>query len=107
MAGVIDRLFTYARGEQLSEHQRSALAAEGKPAMFRVFEQHDLQPGPETSYASVAAACDITVAQVTNHLHAARRRFREMALANLRAICGTDDEFREEARDLFGLDVAS
>ena len=32
MAGVIDRLFTYARGEQLSEHQRSALAAEGKPA---------------------------------------------------------------------------
>lgn len=32
MAGVIDRLSTYARGEQLSEHQRSALAAEGKPA---------------------------------------------------------------------------
>jgi uncharacterized damage-inducible protein DinB len=31
MAGVIDRLFTYARGEQLSELQRSALAAEGQP----------------------------------------------------------------------------
>jgi uncharacterized damage-inducible protein DinB len=29
--GVVDRLFTYARGEPLSEPQREALAAEGKP----------------------------------------------------------------------------
>lgn len=28
MAGVIDRLFTYARGDQLDEHQRLALRAE-------------------------------------------------------------------------------
>lgn len=31
MAGVIDRLFTYARGEQLDEHQRGALKAESEP----------------------------------------------------------------------------
>src|ERR1700754_2250061 len=31
LAGVLDRLFTYARGEQLSELQLNALAAEGKP----------------------------------------------------------------------------
>ena len=85
---------------------RQAFTAEGRPSVFRVFEQHDLQPAPDTSYATVAAACDLTVAQVTNYLHAARRRFRDMALDHLRAICGTDDEFREEARDLFGLDVA-
>jgi hypothetical protein len=30
MAGVIDRLFTYARGEPLSQTQRAALAAEGE-----------------------------------------------------------------------------
>lgn len=30
MAGVLDRLFTYARGEQLSAQQFSYLAAEGK-----------------------------------------------------------------------------
>ena len=29
--GVVDRLFTYARGEPLNEQQREALAAEGKP----------------------------------------------------------------------------
>lgn len=31
MAGVIDRLFTYARGEMLSEAQRAALLAEKHP----------------------------------------------------------------------------
>lgn len=31
MAGVIDRLFTYARGESLSEAQFTALRAEGDP----------------------------------------------------------------------------
>ena len=32
IAGVIDRLFTYARGESLSEAQRRALTKEGSPA---------------------------------------------------------------------------
>jgi uncharacterized damage-inducible protein DinB len=32
MSGVVDRLFTYARGEPLSDKQRAALAQEGSPA---------------------------------------------------------------------------
>jgi len=32
LSGVIDRLFTYARGEQLDQKQLTALSAEGKPA---------------------------------------------------------------------------
>jgi hypothetical protein len=31
LAGVISRLFTYARGEQLKQQQLNSLAAEGKP----------------------------------------------------------------------------
>lgn len=31
IAGVIDRLLTYARGESLDERQRAALAGEGRP----------------------------------------------------------------------------
>lgn len=31
LSGVIDRLFTYAKGEQLDQQQLAALAAEGKP----------------------------------------------------------------------------
>jgi uncharacterized damage-inducible protein DinB len=32
LSGVLDRLFTYARGEALQEEQLQALAAEGQPA---------------------------------------------------------------------------
>src|ERR1700679_551950 len=31
LAGVLDRLFTYARGEQLAQQQLAYLAGEGKP----------------------------------------------------------------------------
>ena len=85
---------------------RASLESEGRGVMYRVFEQHDLSPGPETTYATVASALGISVTQVTNHLHAVRRRFRELALEHLRAMSGSDDEFRREARELFGLDVS-
>lgn len=84
---------------------KSSLESEGRSVIYRVFEQHDLSPGPETTYATVAGAMGLPVSQVTNHLHTARRRFRELALDHLRAMSGSDDEFRREARELFGLDV--
>ena len=85
---------------------RRAYDADGKDVIFRVFERHDLRPSPDVSYASVAREFDLTAAQVTNYLHAARRRFREQALVNLRALVGTEQEFRDEARELFGLEIA-
>ena len=84
---------------------RRAYEGEGKSIIFRVFERHDLHPSADLSYASVAREFDLTSAQVTNYLHAARSRFREQALLNLRALVGTDDEFRDEARELFGLEI--
>jgi uncharacterized damage-inducible protein DinB len=36
LTGVVDRLFTYARGEPLSEAQREALAAEARPGAASV-----------------------------------------------------------------------
>ncbi len=42
---------------------------------------------------------------MTNNLAQVRRRFRERALETLRGLCGSDEEFRREARDLFGLEV--
>jgi RNA polymerase sigma factor (sigma-70 family) len=85
---------------------RRAYDAEGKSVIFRVFERHDLHPSPGLTYASVAREFNLTAAQVTNYLHAARRRFREQTLVNLRALVGTDEEFRDEARALFGLEIA-
>lgn len=85
---------------------QAACAASGRDIVFRVFERHDLAPTAETSYATVARDLDIGVSQVTNHLHTARRQFRDLALANLRALSASDDDYRREARELFGLEVA-
>ena len=85
---------------------RAACRASDRTVVFQVFERHDLKPQTETTYASVAQELGLTVSQVTNHLHTARRQFRELALANLRAISADEDEYRREARELFGLDVS-
>jgi DNA-directed RNA polymerase specialized sigma24 family protein len=86
---------------------RGVCEESGKTAVFRVFECHDLAPAPDVSYANVARALNLTVPQVTNYLHAARRRFREIALGHLRGLCGTDEEFRQEARELFGVEPSA
>lgn len=87
------------------ESLQRAYEAEGKPQIYRAFERHDVRGDDGTSYATVARDLNLTVAQVTNYLHAARRRFRELALVHLRDLVATEDEFRAEARDLFGLAV--
>jgi RNA polymerase sigma factor (sigma-70 family) len=84
---------------------RDAYTREGRLVVFQVFERHDLRPSPDVSYRTVAEALGVSVSQVTNHLHAARKRFRELALVHLRALCGTEEEFRQEARELFGLEL--
>lgn len=87
------------------EIMRSEFTAGGRARAFRAFERYDLAGETGASYATLAAELGLTVAQVTNDLYAARRRFREIALDQLRGLVGTDDEFRSEARDLFGFEV--
>jgi hypothetical protein len=41
---------------------------------------------------------------VTNYLAFARREFRRIAIEKLREMCASDDEFRREARSIFGVD---
>jgi len=56
LAGSLDRLFTYARGEQLGDAQRQALAAESTPA--------DPPPSPSEVNGIVHAAVDKALAQL-------------------------------------------
>jgi DNA-directed RNA polymerase specialized sigma24 family protein len=81
------------------------LHAAGKSLPFALFERYDLAPREGDSYATLAAEFGLTSAQVTNALALVRRRFREHALDALRGLSGTDDEFRRDARDLFGVEV--
>jgi DNA-directed RNA polymerase specialized sigma24 family protein len=84
---------------------RQECAESGRERAFTVFAHYDLADDPGRSYTSVAAALGLTTAQVTNDLHLARRRFRELVLVELRDLVGSQEEFRAEARDLFGFEV--
>jgi uncharacterized damage-inducible protein DinB len=56
VAGVLDRLLTYARGEALSEEQKTALRAESEPG--------ETPPDAPTLVALARAACARAVAQL-------------------------------------------
>jgi hypothetical protein len=97
--------FVRALFERTVRSLREELQVDGRPLPFALFERYDLAPREGDSYASLAIEFGLTAAQVTNGLAFARRRFRERALEGLRALCGTDDEFRRDARDIFGVEV--
>lgn len=94
--------FVRALFERAVAAVRREYDAGGRAAQFALFERYDLSPEEGTSYASLAAESGLTTTQVTNQLARVRRRFREHALEALRALCGSEEEFQREARDLFG-----
>jgi hypothetical protein len=104
-AAVFHEEFVRALFERAVHAVRTELHATGRAHVFAMFERYDLVPRESDSYAALASELGVTVAQVTNGLALARRRFREHALDELRRVCGTDDEFRRDARELFGVEV--
>ena len=84
---------------------RAEYLAAGRQLPLTLFERYDLDPDEGVSYAALATEFGLTQAQVTNALAQVRRSFRARALDTLRSLCGTHDEFRREARELFGVEV--
>jgi RNA polymerase sigma factor (sigma-70 family) len=84
---------------------RAEYEATGRQLYVTLLERYDLDPAEGVSYASLAKEFGLTVTQVTNYLSQIRRSFRRHALDVLRGLCGSEAEFRREARDLFGVDV--
>jgi RNA polymerase sigma factor (sigma-70 family) len=87
------------------EQVRAEYEARGRTVHFRIFERYDLDPADGETYAGLARELGLTEAQVTNYLSQVRRSFRQAALDALRALSGSTQHFRDEARELFGLDV--
>lgn len=85
---------------------RDELVQRDRAVVFEVLRRYDLEPVPNLRYAQVGESLGISVTQVTNHLHSARRRLRALALEEVRAMCANDAEYREEARDLLGVQLA-
>jgi DNA-directed RNA polymerase specialized sigma24 family protein len=84
---------------------RDECTAVGRPLEFRLFERYDLDRPDGMTYATLAAEFGMSVTQVTNGLARLRRMFRQHALDALRALSGSDEHFRAEAREVFGLEV--
>jgi hypothetical protein len=91
--------------EKTVEELRSEYAASGRSVYFTLFEKYDLMPVEGVSYAQLAREFNLTPTQVTNYLAQVRRRFRERALATLSGLCGSEQEYRREARELFGVEI--
>lgn len=74
---------------------------------FRLFERYDIEGADQDeppTYAALATEFDVPATRVTNLLSWARRRFRGHVLDTLRALTGSDEEFRAEARALLGVE---
>jgi RNA polymerase sigma factor (sigma-70 family) len=87
---------------------RAHYAAAGREKYFYVFERYDLEAttsGERVTYAEIAKDIGAQATDVTNYLAAARRQFRAVVLERLRELTASDDEFRDEARRLLGVDV--
>ena len=84
---------------------RDEFEASGRLVHYTLFERYDIAPIEGVSYTQLAKEFDLTTTQVTNYLAQIRRAFRARALEALRGLCGSDEEYRREARELFGIDI--
>lgn len=91
-------------GDRLREH----CLAKGREMAYQAFERYDLhgdEGDSRPSYAELASELATTVEDVTNQLAYARREFRSIVLDLLREMTASEDEFREEARSLLGIEI--
>jgi len=87
------------------EALRAQCRQTGKEIYFELFQRYDLDEDKTVSYASLAQEFGIEPRVVNNYLAAARRDFRRIVLEKLREITATEEEFRNEARALLGVEV--
>lgn len=97
--------FVRALFERALHAVREDCAASGRSLHYTIFERYDVAPGADVSYAQLAEEFGLSVTQVTNYLAHVRRAFRAHALDALAGLCGSDAEFRREAREIFGVEV--
>lgn len=86
---------------------RERCAASGHEVHWQIFMRYDVEEHPvgaQLSYADLAAEFALPVTQVTNHLHWARKEYRQLVLERLHDLTIDEREFRAEARRLLGRD---
>jgi len=102
-----DRVWVRVLFDQALANLHRFCKAHDKERQYRMFAAVALETDPRArpSYAALAAEHGVSVTDVTNHLAAMRREFRRIALVTLRELTASEDEFRAEARAIFGIEV--
>ncbi|MEO5800418.1 MAG: sigma factor [Gemmatimonadales bacterium] len=72
---------------------------------LRLFEAYDIADEARPTYAALGSRFGLNESAVINHLAWARRRFRSHVLDVLRQLAGSDAEYREDVRDLLGIEA--
>lgn len=73
--------------------------------LFRRYDVDGIDLEVRPTYVALASEFGLPATQVTNYLAWARKRFRSHVLNTVRALTGSEAEFRAEVRILFGADV--
>jgi len=111
--GVSDGSFEEAFDRDLAASLRSmavqeleeSLDARGKSVYFTLFERYDLaDPAERPTYAALAEELALKPTDVTNYLHHTRSLLRRIVLRRLREITASEEEFRDEALAVLGID---
>ena len=86
---------------------RERFHAAQRDVHLAVFERYDLADSTmaRPTYAALAEEHGIPVTQVTNWLAATRREYRTIVLETLRDLTASEEEFRDEARELLGIAI--
>jgi DNA-directed RNA polymerase specialized sigma24 family protein len=87
------------------EALRKQCEENGRTIHYRLFERYDLSDDATLSYATLGRDFGLDAITVNNYLAAARRDFRRIVIDKLREITATEEEFRNEARSLLGVEV--
>jgi RNA polymerase sigma factor (sigma-70 family) len=80
----------------------------GRKVHFALFSRYDLarfDSDDRVTYQELADRHGIGITDVTNHLAAVRREFREIVLTRIRELTASDDEYRREVRAVLGIDA--
>lgn len=100
-AAATDDLFEREWRRSVLEQAVDELGRDVRPEVFAAFRAYFLDPARPT-YREVADGLRMSESDVTNHLHLAKTRLREIVRRLVRESTENEREFEDEMRELFG-----
>jgi RNA polymerase sigma-70 factor (ECF subfamily) len=100
---LFDRQWGNSVLDQAVASLREELAGSGREIVFRIFDRYELNPPPEgpPSYAELSRDFSLKDTDISNHLHACRKRLRELVVLRIRDYVSSEAEVAAELLRLF------